>query len=54
MRKIGKQGSRGKSNLVLSRNRLPCIACKKLVKQSKIMLSRDKKIICENCYIPTS
>lgn len=52
MRKAGKQGGRGKSNIVLSRNRLYCFTCKKLVKETKIMLTRDKKTICEKCYIP--
>ncbi|MCE8169261.1 MAG: hypothetical protein I3273_04020 [Candidatus Moeniiplasma glomeromycotorum] len=52
MRKAGKQGGRGKSNLVLSRNKLPCFVCKKLTHQRKIMLTQDRKIICQNCYIP--
>lgn len=40
----------GKSHLTLMKNKAHCQDCKKLVAKSQIIPTREKKLVCENCY----
>ena len=40
----------GKSHLTLMKNKANCQDCKKLVSKSQIIPTREKKLVCEDCY----